>query len=304
MNSTFLKNNYTLLGGFDIDGNILETQSECYLIDRETWQEVTVLGHILDQNPFLLSWDNPKYRLHDDAEESFAQYRDSSIRLEHKWAEQLIGDVRDAIEKHCFSPSFSSFKDTFLIPARFFSIITARWHSAENLARAMQTISESVLTPQEKELQYRNIIRLWRLMGKKWELNKKMALDFYFQKIGMYYWVSSPQLCNMIWVNHELPSSIKKTHAMNHFINRTRKLIADNIPQLQSHSLSLWFSDDSLSNIYAMIDYFLNERKQNSLIYSEDKIHVYFTWKQEWFQEEKVPWGKIKRWESMTTIRI
>ncbi len=78
-------------------------------------------------------------------------FRDFDTHWKHGGPDGLIQDVTDAIERNCFSPSFKAFKETFLIPARLFAIITARWHSADNLARAISHINDAVLSSDEKK---------------------------------------------------------------------------------------------------------------------------------------------------------
>lgn len=167
-----------------------------------------------------------------------------------------------------------------MIRARFFGIITARGHSAENLSRAMNTINEATLSDDEKQLQYTNIINLWKLLGKKGIPNREEALYFYFQKIGMYYGVSSSPLCNLIGIDTDLKSHEKKTHAMSHLISHTKKLIKK-IDSLRDTPLAIGFSDDSIGNIDAMTQFFLEERKAQNLIKTEDKVRIYFTGNQD-----------------------
>lgn len=289
MNNSFLINWRIALWAYDFDGNILAPNSWCYVIDIATGEEKRIVAHTLDQNPHLLGWPNPIYRIHDNPEHSFAHFRDFSTRIEHIGADHLIQDINDAIEQWLFSPSFRSFKETFLIRARFFGIITARGHSAENLSRAMSVINEATLNEDEKLLQYQNIQNLWDLFWKKWTPRREEALDFYFQEIGMYYGVSSPHLCKLIDIDHRTRSSDKKTLAMSHLIQYTRKM-ASKIPELQDKSFAIGFSDDSISNIESMTQFFMSERKKwisyqeewkEVMIWSNDKIRVYFTGNQD-----------------------
>ena len=63
---------------------------------------------------------------------------------------------------------------------------------------------------------------------------------------------------------------------MAHLITHTKKLIGK-IDSLKDKSLAIGFSDDSIGNIEAMTRFFVNERNNNSLIKTEDKIRIYFT---------------------------
>jgi hypothetical protein len=153
-------------------------------------------------------------------------------------------------------------------------------HSAENLARAMSVINEATLNKDEKELQYNNIVYLWKLFWKKWIPWREEALDFYFQEIGMYYGVSNPHLCKMIDIDQTISSAEKKTQAMTHLLSHTKKMI-NKIESLKMVSLAIGFSDDSIWNIEAMTRFFIQERNKKSLITPDDKIRVYFTGNQD-----------------------
>ncbi len=276
MHNLLLINGRLALWAYDFDGNILAPNSWCYVINLETWEEERIVAHTLDQNPDLLGWPHPKYKLHPNPELSFAHFRDFSTRVEHIGSDHLIQDIQDALDQGLFSPSFQSFKETFLIPARFFGIITARGHSAENLARAMNTINEATLSEDEKQLQYENIVNLWKLLWKRWIPNREEALYFYFEEIGTYYGVSSPHLCKMLGIPNNMKSAEKKTHAMIHLIAQTKKII-HSIESLKNKPLAIGFSDDSIGNIDAMTQFFLEERKTQDLIKTEDKIRIFFT---------------------------
>lgn len=280
MNNTFLINWRVALGAFDFDGNILAPNSWCYVINIETGKEERIVAHYLDQNPDLLGWSQSKYKLHPNPELSFAHFRDFSSRIEHIGADHLIEDTRDALDQGLFAPSFQSFKETFLIRARFFGIITARGHSAENLARAMSVINETILNEEEKEIQYKNIQNLWKLFWREGIPWRETALYFYFEEISSYYGVSSPHLRKMTGIDHNISSSEKKTQAMAHLISYTKKLIS-NIDSIKDKSLAIGFSDDSIGNIEAMTQFFKNERINNSLVSTEDKIRIYFTGNQD-----------------------
>ena len=96
----------------------------------------------------------------------------------------------------------------------------------------------------------------------------------------MYYGVSSPHLCNILGIDINMKSAEKKTHAMAHLIAHTKKRIKL-IDSLRGIPLVIGFSDDSISNIEAMTQYFITERRNNSLITTEDKIRIYFTGNQD-----------------------
>lgn len=77
-----------------------------------------------------------------------------------------------------------------------------------------------------------------------------------------------------------MKSAEKKTHAMAHLITQTKKII-HSIESLKNKPLAIGFSDDSIGNIDAMTQFFLEERKAQNLIKTEDKVRIYFTGNQD-----------------------
>jgi hypothetical protein len=226
----------------------------------------------------MISWLNPQYRIHEKSYNSFAHFRDFSEHENHNGADQLLDDIKHALKHQVFSPSFQSFKNTFLVQARLFAIITARGHSGENMARAMTQINNTTLTGEEKNTQYINICAAYKLF--EWKeasfSSHDEAVWYYFHVIARYYPVSSTITSNWLGVSRTMPSSQKKTIAMAHFIGDTKRRIQD-ITELGNIPYSIGFSDDSASNIEQMIWYFSQERVSWELIKNEDKIRLYYT---------------------------
>jgi hypothetical protein len=279
MTSSLLINSRIALWAFDFDGNILRTPTKLYLINNKTWKEEIFEWHILDQHPDMISWSNPPYRIHEKSYNSFAHFRDFSEHENHNGADQLLDDIKYSLKNQNFSPSFQSFKDTFLVHARLFAIITARGHSGENMARAMTQINNTTLTDEEKDTQYINICAVYKLFEWK-EANFSTydeAVWYYFHVISHYYPVSSTITSNWLEVSRNMPNSQKKTIAMKHFIRTTKEQIQD-IKELRNISYAIGFSDDSISNIEQMLWYFSKERASWNTIKNEDKVRIYYTW--------------------------
>ena len=303
--SPFLIDGRIALWVFDFDGNILRTPTKIYLVDTTTGSEVEVEGHYLDQHPEIIRGPDAQYKLHEKSYRSFSGFVDFADHPEHLGVEQLLSDIDYALENNNFSTSFESFKNTFLIKARIFSIITARGHSWENMARAMTHINDKVLTTQEKEEQYENICELYETFEwKEPQLSQKEAVWYYFNIIARYYPVSSTITTNWLWIHRWLPNSTKKTHAMREFIKSTKAKVMD-IPNLKDKSISLGFSDDSLSNIEAMITFLEDERtKRDWVITPNDKVKIYFTGKQSEAKKLEKLWRNLEYGIDMTIIRI
>ncbi len=278
MTSSLLLNSRIALWAFDFDGNILKTPTKLYLINNTTWEEEIFEWHTLDQHPEMISWPNPAYRIHEKSYNSFAHFRDFSEHENHNGSEQLLDDIKHALQKQDFSPSFQSFKNTFLVQARLFAIITARGHSGENMARAMTEINKATLTGEEKETQYTNICGVYELF--EWRKatfsSHDEAVWYYFHVIARYYPVSSTITSNWLEVQRNMASSEKKTIAMKHFIRTMKRRIQD-ITELGNMPYSIGFSDDGTNNIEHMLRYLTEERALWELIKNEDKIRLYYT---------------------------
>lgn len=286
------------LWAFDFDGNILAPETITYVIDRETGEEVSIPAHTLDQNPELM---RDKYRWKDDILDSLLNFRDYHSNTRHLWPDQLKHDTEEALQREAFAPSLQKLKDIFLVPARLFAIITSRGHWGDNLTRIMWIINETLLSDAEKDLQYQNICSLYALLNPTLKVpNRDQALRFYFEQMVSCYPVSNPHLAKyMHW--EDVPNmSVRKTLAMDHLIHRTNslkeKLWLKDVP------LSIGFSDDSLSNIEAMIGFFIEQRKLGNL--SKDTIHIYFTGKQSEAKKLQKYGVSIEFWEDMATVRI
>lgn len=299
MNNSFLLNWRVPVGIFDLDGNILAPDTPCYVIEISTGNELTIPAHQLDQHPELISGPTAIYRWKDDIEDSMIHFRDFDSHREHGGPDRLIQDVKNAIEHKHFSPSFTAFKETFLIRARLFAIITARWHSADNLSRAITTINEEVLSKNEKIEQLKNIRILYQSYYPHLpNPTREQALQFYFQIVGSYYPVNNIHAMKSLGMTHIKSSAQKKTFCMNHYIQdiRTRILAPlwyNHIPQ------AIWFSDDSVTNMMAMLAYFLQEKEKWNLY--NDSIHLYFSGKQ-WSLPIPETKGIIVTQESNMTI--
>jgi hypothetical protein len=75
-----------------------------------------------------------------------------------------------------------------------------------------------------------------------------------------------------------LPSSVKKTFAMQHFVTHIRNFIHKTFPEdVKNIPLTVGFSDDSPVNIQAMYEFFQNERKEPKYFQQEDKLRLYYT---------------------------
>ncbi len=287
---------------FDFDGNILAPETPIYVLDRNNWEEIAISWHKLDKYPELIMWADAPYRWHDDMIDSLIHFRDYHSDPRHRGPDKLKEDIEKALEQDLISPSFKSLKDLFLIPARFLSIITSRWHGPDNLARILWIINESLLSDEEKEIQQKNIENLyWVLEKKKAKLTRDQALRYYFEQVVTYYPVSNPHVAKYLGMNEVLSMSERKSLALAHSIRSLEERIYSN-EKLHDIPLSIWFSDDSKGNILSILEYFREKKmsqRGNSYTY-----HLYFTGKKEDYTSFSLTWVSCQEKESMLFIKL
>jgi hypothetical protein len=302
MNSLLLDYHFPI-AAFDFDGNILSPETPIYLIEIETSREVSISGHELDKHPEYISWENPKYRWHNDITESLIHFRDYHSDMRHIWPDTLKQDIEKAIENGAISASFTDLKEKFLIAARPFAIITARGQSPDNLARALWIISESLLAPEEKEIQFSNITHLHRALDSEvTELSRDQALRYYFERIVSYYPVSNPHTEKLLDMEEEKSMSKRKVLALDHYRKKCESRIMTTL-WYRDTPRSYGFSDDSFGNIRALIDFFVGKRTAWK-IHREDKIRIYFTGRKEDYQSLKDLGFAYEERDTMLVIKI
>lgn len=287
---------------FDFDGNILAPETPLYVLDRSSGEEIALSGHHLDKHPELISWPEAPYRWHEDIIDSLIHFRDYHSDPRHGWPDTLKEDIERALQNNAIAPSFSSLKELFLLPARFFSIITSRGHGPDNLARILWIINNTLLTEAELELQRNNIQSLYTLFEESnTKLSSTQALRYYFERIVSYYPVSNPHVARYLGMEEEPSMSTRKTYAMKHALNSLEKKL-DGISGLAHYPLSVGFSDDSLSNIISMKTAFEWMKKQSD----RRKIffHLYFTGKKEDYDILKRTSKGIMERENMLVIKV
>lgn len=263
------------LGAFDFDGNILAPNTPYRVIEIATGKEVCIPAHQLDNNTELISGPIAQYQWMNNMEDSLVHFRDFT---QYSEPNHLMDDTLNAIKNGLFSPSFEAFKETFLVRARLFAIITARGHSADNLERTIREISETVLSDEEKNTQYESIKNLYQALYPNMPiLNRDQALQFYFQEIISYYTVSNAHIKKYLGLRMDMATPEKKVISMDHYIQDMKNRILASIG-IKNAPLAIGFSDDSVGNMKSMMSSFIEKR--NAGVIKNDTVHLYFTGKQ------------------------
>jgi hypothetical protein len=257
----------------DFDGNIVNAPTPFYLKKKQSdgsWEVVEVPAHDYDASPQKYH-DTDNYQFMDI---SYQNFSDFGSDLRHQGPDRFLRDILYALENHGLAPSFETFKQEVLIGAELFAILTARANGSENLKRGIQSINKESLTKEEKEQQIENIKKKYN----KEKLSDKAALQRYFD-INCYFPVNNIEFQKYIGMPKNLSSSEKKAWTMDWYI----RYIADIIAQYQvideQTKVSLGFSDDSLENIKAMINYFSTKYRSIQAPYNYFNYNIYYTGK-------------------------
>lgn len=290
---------------FDFDWNILAPRSMFYFKSKNTWEIIAVSewdswNYFNDKYEFLVDGDI------DSVFNSFRDftdvYTDSHIRHFHRWPDGLITDIETAFDEDRISPSLDILKNKFLTKWRLVSILTARWHTQDNLERWLKFINNEILSKDELKDQAENIRENYWVKSK----DIKRILDYYFSQIVHYMPCSNKNFCKTMNIEQDANPARKKAIAMNHYIPSAHRIIENNIWKsineilTKKNNLAIWFSDDSKSNIIEMYKNFAYRISKNDF-YDNHKIKLYFTWdksKFDWIKEDilwlEFDWVKTK----------
>lgn len=309
MSNLTLNNWNHTFGIYDFDWNILKTDTPIFFKNKITWKIEKISGYIADQNHSSFYGENSTYEI---VNHTFSENRDFFIHDLHRWFDWLIEDTLKAIENWEFAPSFQSFKEMYLIKARIFAILTARWNGPDNFQRAFHLINNLTLNKEEKEEQHENIIKNFNLPS---NLNKEDALYNYFWFFTNYIPCSNLQIEKIMWFEW-MKSKDRKAKAIDflisHYIKTLEGIYWKNMSKIvwKDKFLSIWFSDDSIENLVAVYNKFQSIlRNDNYNPEISKKFSIYFSWKKS--KEENLLnelWNqslfKIKRKDSWLKIKL
>ncbi|NOZ44021.1 MAG: hypothetical protein GXP45_02575 [bacterium] len=210
----------------DLDGNLFNIPTQIYFEEKQndgSRKIISVTEQTISRNPKQY-FHNPKYRYLDNHEESsFQNFRDYFSRNpQHPGPDGLINDLQNAWENNNFAASFDRFKKDALIKAELFATLTARGHSPDNLKRSFFRLNEQILTQKEKQTQIQNIKNNFKLDN----LSDTELLEYYFN-INGYLPVNNVEWCKSTGIKRDQPTHIKKTLAMQWWLEYVRKLFIE-----------------------------------------------------------------------------
>ena len=249
---------------YDWDDNILFMPTKITLdkmVDG-VWIKTTVsTAKFRDVKHHIDSWsvgefgdNNTNYRwryCNGDVKQSISEFRDWGIRGNNAF----YLDVKKAIHRKKFGPSFDNFIET-LINGRIFLICTARGHEPENIRAGIEYIIFNYLTPEQQRIMMYNL---------KNKLNKKTTdlkkLTRCYLNICEFIGTDSNYFKDHIQKsNNSLDTSNSKIQTIRYFLDKLNV-------QYDINGAKVGFSDDTIDTLNHVEKYMKNEL---SLVYDTD----------------------------------
>ena len=240
----------------DWDDNILHMPTKIKM-DRKvngSWSPIEV-----STRDFAELRHDPDYRPRNNSStEAFSDFVDS---------EPFIRDVKTALRKKAYAPSFQDFKKT-LIYADPFAINTARGHKPKILKQGVKILIDT-FTQDEKNKMVKNIIDKFikeRRFPKSMEdrlgsMPVNQIIDLYLDEKGDYYSVSSKEFGKRMGVDVSgsaaNPEHSKKL-AIADFVRGIWRQLSYWVNSGYK-TISFGFSDDDKKNVKAAVDFIENE---------------------------------------------
>jgi hypothetical protein len=262
----------------DLDGNLFLTNTPIYIHDNLENKEIILTPQEFDKQRELYT-NNNRYSFPNNCPETaFQHFRDYFSDSRHRWPDWFIEDVTEVLENKAFAPSFPKFVDEVLVKGRLFAVLTARWHSPDNLCRWFKMINNTFLNDQQKEEQIENIKNNYWLV----HLSDQQAITSYFEDIAYYIPISNKERCKNRWIDRNIPSREKKAlgmdrylQQMSHLIEKIKKQSLHEILWYDDKKISVWFSDDMPENILSMIHAFMQWWDENKFTWYQ--FRAYYT---------------------------
>jgi hypothetical protein len=228
---------------FDVDDNLLHMPTKVNMINLKTGKKEAVPSGKFAE----IRSDKENWKLSDDA---FIEFRDDGPRGNNAFLE----DLKTTVENKKFAPSWLKFLH-ILENGYLFALITARGHSPENFKRGVEWIIDNVLTDDQKQKMYNNLIKYIHLFGEYGgsdkhtkvpdlkNFSKNEAVQEYLDECG-YYGISYPKFMNKhLSAGAESPE-IGKEIALREFMEKVQ-----NFTKRIGASVSFGMSDDDVKNV-------------------------------------------------------
>lgn len=221
---------------FDVDANLLFTDTKI-ILDKK-WENDERTPMDVSQHDYeILKLDTANYRhVDNDIEKSMENFRGP---------ERFEKDIFDAIEQKKFAPSWNKFLEANK-NASPLAIITARWHSVEDLKMTHRKIIQEILTDDQRE----DFLYSMKERLGQYKTSNDTLINTYLDN-NFYAPCSNWAFLASIW--KELSDSMpdRKNAAFEAFVVHIKKVFDTHYGQnfLSDRKIRVGFSDDSNSNI-------------------------------------------------------
>ncbi len=231
----------------DVDANLLFTDSKI-LLEKKDEHWVWKLTEVSQSEFDIFVKDKENYRFVN------GNFEDSVINFRWKWRFQK--DIFDAIEKGNFWPSWNAFIEAN-VNANPISIITARWHPIQDLKATHKAILYDVLSVYQLDELIENMRNnLWIDAFKRREkiVNSFLENNYYCP-------CNDKSFLKKIGKDIKEPMHDKKTWAFEKFVQHVISIFTTYYGKefVNQRKISVWFSDDSKSNIDTMEAFIIAE---------------------------------------------
>jgi hypothetical protein len=259
---------------FDWDDNILHMPTYIHMDKKEGDKWVPI--DVSTSEFAIVRNDRENYRLvNNNPDEAFSEFRDSG----HRGESAFIEDVKLALSKNQYGPSWDSFIDC-LKEGALFSIITARGHEPKTMRNAVEYIIDR-LSDDDKFLLYSNCLKHAYIFTNekkysripKGQLSKTPLVSEYLDNCD-FYGVSSPSFISEFNMGDAFNPEVAKEMALDKFIEKCNNLGK----KVGAKSVSVGFSDDDSKNIEHVRSYFKEKSSlSNNLMPHKVKFNLYKT---------------------------
>jgi hypothetical protein len=254
--------------------------SEWVPVDVSTAEFATVRN---DKENYRLRNDNPK--------EAFSEFRDTGLR----GSDAFIEDVKLAIDKKAFAPSWNAFLKC-LSEGALFAIITARGHEPESIRKGVEYVIDNILTKTPSsnpnfslaDEMFQHLRKYHYMFGMsshdetqlKGVPSESQLVSNYLDKCG-FYGVSSDSFAKEFGEGSTSNPEVAKEMALDYFIERCNEFGT----RIGAKTVSIGFSDDDPKNV-EHVEKFFKEKLPNM---SGVKLSLYKT------TDPTIQGGEIKK---------
>lgn len=224
---------------FDWDDNLLHMTTVIHMEKKEG--ESWVPFDASTEEFAKIRGDKENYRLlNNDPDAAFCEFKDEGPRKD----KAFIEDVKDAISKGRFAPSWNKFIEC-LIDGSIFSIITARGHEPNSIKEAVRYIIETQLNQSQQDEMVQNLMSFNDEFDEPFDMlvDEYLDLNYYFGVTSNYFMGKFKKKLG-IAPGSAMNPELAKEIALKFFIEKVHKYGKEIGAQVR-----IGFSDDDPKNV-------------------------------------------------------